>query len=372
MAFFSNRTYIELNSELKIGMTTLNTLVMVTIIMHTAFSLTGCLRSKDFQRSHIKLVFSLSLGSFLMGLFLALFIISGNLLVIITISRSRYLWSFTSKFVVNLAIADLALGLCLPYEALVILLPGLQFNRLGCLYSFCVIIFSSTASLLCLVITVFDRFLFVCYPFQYIIVMSNRLIYSLIALSWVYAFVLSHLPIFGWNAWQVGTQVLCFYQQAMTKTYIMIVALHFVVLSIVMFVLYALILQTARKQRRRIAAEQAQGRIQEPATNSEFLKNANSAKLMAVVFLCFSICWLPFCAIQLCLIVQLDFNVSIIGQFSVFLGIANSAMNPLIYAWKNQAYRQAFYHQICHRVSRRTFTPAVLQLTHHPQPSPNK
>lgn len=302
-------------------------------------------------------------------LLLSLFIICGNLLVILTISKSRHLWSVTSKFVVNLAIADLALGLCLPYEALVILLPGLQFNRLGCLYSFSVIIFSSTASLLCLVITVLDRFLSVCFPFQYFLVMSNRMIYSLMAISWTYAFVLSHLPIFGWDAWQIGTQMLCLYQQTMTKTYIMVVALHFIILSGVIFVLYVLILQTARKQRHRIAAEQAQGRNQQPLTNSQFLKNANSAKLMAVVFLSFSICWLPFCAIQLCLVYHFDFNLAIIGQFSVFLGIANSAMNPLIYAWKNLAYRQAFYKQICHRFSRRTSSHGVLQLSHHPDSS---
>lgn len=57
----------------------------------------------------------------------------------------------------------------------------------------------------------------------------------------------------------------------------------------------------------------------------------------------FSICWLPYFIVACVQIFSLiDYNSPILYKSAFSLAMANSGMNPLIYAWKNKNFRRAF------------------------------
>lgn len=65
--------------------------------------------------------------------------------------------------------------------------------------------------------------------------------------------------------------------------------------------------------------------------------------MVLLILGCFTICWLPYFIVACSQIYRLIENSSAVAYMAAFtLAMSNSAMNPLIYAWKNTAFRQAF------------------------------
>ena len=64
---------------------------------------------------------------------LTVVIVIGNLLVIFGIRRARNLWTVTNFFIVELAVADLLVGLSLPYEAYTFLSDLTYHNIYACI-----------------------------------------------------------------------------------------------------------------------------------------------------------------------------------------------------------------------------------------------
>lgn len=67
--------------------------------------------------------------------------------------------------------------------------------------------------------------------------------------------------------------------------------------------------------------------------------------MVILILGCFTICWLPYFAVACAQIFQFAANSSPIYYKATFsLAMANSGMNPIIYAWKNRTFRRAFIH----------------------------
>lgn len=65
--------------------------------------------------------------------------------------------------------------------------------------------------------------------------------------------------------------------------------------------------------------------------------------MVLLILGCFTICWLPYFIVACSQIYHLLENSSAVAYMAAFtLAMSNSAMNPLIYAWKNSNFRQAF------------------------------
>ena len=65
--------------------------------------------------------------------------------------------------------------------------------------------------------------------------------------------------------------------------------------------------------------------------------------MVLLILGCFTVCWLPYFIVSCAQIFKFIANSSpIIYKAAFSLAMSNSAMNPLIYAWKNTGFRRAF------------------------------
>lgn len=65
--------------------------------------------------------------------------------------------------------------------------------------------------------------------------------------------------------------------------------------------------------------------------------------MVLLILGCFTICWLPYFIVACSQIYRVIERSSAVAYMAAFtLAMSNSAMNPVIYAWKNSNFRQAF------------------------------
>lgn len=60
---------------------------------------------------------------------------------------------------------------------------------------------------------------------------------------------------------------------------------------------------------------------------------------------CFSVCWLPYFGVLIYkrIVIERNFRSHLLYEIAFTLAMANSGMNPIIYAWKNTSFRKAFW-----------------------------
>lgn len=57
---------------------------------------------------------------------------------------------------------------------------------------------------------------------------------------------------------------------------------------------------------------------------------------------CFSLCWLPYFIVACAQIFEIHHTTSLLYKAAFSLAMTNSALNPIIYSWKNSNFRRAF------------------------------
>lgn len=212
------------------------------------------------ENDTVSLVIKTNLSTFeivivLFQVTIMLFVLTGNILVLYAFTRFHHLQTSTGKFIANLAIADLCLGLTMPFQISFFFNPELNFMIGPCLLRFEMIIFTSTSSLLSLFFTVVDRYIAVLYPLRYQVIVSDKVTNILIGIVWNYAFVLAILPILGYNTFD--TAMLCAYELVMAKPYRLLVSLHFIIIPVIMFMVYSRVFLIAWSHKKKIFSEQA-------------------------------------------------------------------------------------------------------------------
>ncbi|XP_018784687.1 PREDICTED: octopamine receptor Oamb isoform X3 [Bactrocera latifrons] len=133
-------------------------------------------------------------------LFIILLVISGNSLVIAAVFCSNKLRSVTNYLIVNLAVADLLVGLTvLPFSAIWEVFKIWIFGDVWCRMWLAVDVWMCTASILNLCAISLDRYVAVTRPVAYPSIMSTKRAKSLIAGVWVLSFVICFPPLVGWK-----------------------------------------------------------------------------------------------------------------------------------------------------------------------------
>lgn len=265
-----------------------------------------------------------------------LFIMAGNLLVLTAILRFQTLQNITGIFVANLAFADLITGLQHPFQIAFFFFPDIERNKCACLLRYGIILFACNASTFSLVCTVVDRYIAIAFPLRYPNIMTKDIAYGLVIAIWAID-VCVLLPMFTVNNWE--TAPFCLYEFVMDKYYRACIHLSTLLFGLCMFCIYVRIFLIVRKHMRQIQNEAFPFQLGQMTQGA---KQMNT--VVSIVVLLFHIAWLPFCIIELTMleVENITKEKVQIANFLVFLGVLNSVVNPIVYAWKNKQYRRAF------------------------------
>nr|XP_040060702.1 adenosine receptor A1-like [Gasterosteus aculeatus aculeatus] len=278
----------------------------------------------------------------LLELLIAVSCCLGNALVILALWTSKSLHQPTFCLIVCLAVTDFLVGLvAIPLAVFVDSKVKTSFHV--CLFLCCVTILLTLVSVLCLMAIAVDRFLRVYIPLRYKRTITQRHSCLVVAACWLLAIPLSFAPMLGWNqngTMSVNPTIECKFIEVVPLSYLVYMSFflcNLIPLS-VMTVLYGYIFCTIRGNLREKPGERPQN------TSQNYLKKEKllAGSLSLVLFL-FALSWLP-----LHIMNTIDYfsGKHAVHEIAIYVGIllvhANSAVNPVVYAFKIKKIKTAY------------------------------
>ncbi|XP_071790561.1 histamine H2 receptor-like isoform X1 [Asterias amurensis] len=272
--------------------------------------------------------------------------IIGNALIILVMVFFKGMRSKTNMFITNLACADFGVSLlCMPFSLATVIHGDWGFGPVLCnINAFFEALFL-VASTHGLMVIALHKFFSLVMPLRRLI--NRRRAIYMIMYGWFIGFTCAIGPIVGLteNQYKPGTsQCGPKYPEKLTEKLIGIYvpAVGIVIPLLCLIITYSVIFKTIRSysQRLRKNTNMAEERI--------FNQQVRITVTLFIVFVAFFICWSPY-FIYSTLGLSMGFhNVpTILNVAAYWSGYTNSALNPLIYAWRTRSYRKAFKRIFC-------------------------
>ncbi|KAL2082175.1 hypothetical protein ACEWY4_021993 [Coilia grayii] len=304
-----------------------------------------------------ELLVSLNVPYVVAELVIAVLSTAGNLLVCVAVAINRRLRTVTNYFLVSLAVADVCVGaLAIPCAILTDL--GIPQHQLYlCLFMLSVLIMLTQSSIFSLLAVAIERYVAIFLPFRHQRIMTPRNALLIIVATWVLAFLIGLVPLMGWYR-QPAESGHCFFVLVVDMTYMVYFNFFACVLAplVAMFLIYARIFAVVKRQARRIAAERGavatdkEGGEGLAARTVQMKQEVRTATSVFLVLFLFAACWIPLhvinCFLLLCPTCPVPLPLLLTA---IILSHANSAVNPIVYAYKMKAFRLAFKAIFCCR-----------------------
>uniref|UniRef100_A0A672ID96 Histamine H2 receptor n=1 Tax=Salarias fasciatus TaxID=181472 RepID=A0A672ID96_SALFA len=301
-----------------------------------------------------------SIMNLILGVTLSLIIlltVGGNVLVCLAVCASRRLRCLTNCFIVSLAVTDLLLGLLvLPFSALLQFREEWPLGPVFCNFYISMDVMLCTASILTLLVISLDRYLAVTMPLRYASLVLPWRVAVAMASVWTVSVAVSFLPIqMGWNTVNGTVQNYgpgasekkCRFE--LNRPYVLTDSvLTFYLPLLTMCWTYLRILRIARAQAKRIIMA---------------LREHKATVTLAAVIGAFVVCWLPYFILFTVLGLKEHPDPSTEPEFTIvlWLGYANSAINPILYGALNRDFRSAYTQLLRCRWSAQTDQNLILQ-----------
>ncbi|XP_041724546.2 trace amine-associated receptor 13c-like [Coregonus clupeaformis] len=253
-----------------------------------------------------------------------------NILVIISISHFKQLHTPTNLLILSLAVADLLVGLIvIPVTTVAIIEPCWDFGEYFCVFQFYIAYLCTSLSMGNLVLISVDRYVAVCDPLLYHSKITITRIMCCISITWYCCIIYDAAIVKDFVNVQVPSRCLkeCFTVEGSVLGNIIDLVFTMVVPCSIIITLYLKIFVVARSQARKVFSKEAAS-VSGVKTVQANKSEKKAAKTLAIVVFNYLICWIPFLLINLffCMCDNLSL---IIG----FLPLANSLINPIIYAF---------------------------------------
>uniref|UniRef100_A0AAQ6IPK9 G-protein coupled receptors family 1 profile domain-containing protein n=1 Tax=Anabas testudineus TaxID=64144 RepID=A0AAQ6IPK9_ANATE len=268
----------------------------------------------------------------------------GNILVILAVWISKSLKQPTFCLIVSLAVVDFMVG-CVAIPLAVVVDGRVRTSFHSCLFISCVIILFTLVSVLTLVAIAVDRYLRVYIPLRYKRTVTQRHSLLAVAACWLVAVILSFAPMPGWYNREtlsnsVNSTIVCQFITVIPMSYLVYFNFFLCNLSplLVMTVLYGFVFCTIR------------GNLQQKPENRKRIQSENYLKKekqlagsLSLVLALFALSWLPL-HIMNCIAYFYGPNDVPTKAFHVgiLLSHGNSAVNPVVYAFKIQKIKTAY------------------------------
>ncbi|XP_031981195.1 histamine H2 receptor isoform X2 [Corvus moneduloides] len=270
----------------------------------------------------------------------------GNIIVCLAVTLDRRLRSLTNCIIVSLAITDLLVGLLvLPFSAFYELTKEWPFGSVLCNIYTSLDVMLCTASILNLFMISLDRYFAITTPLRYRQVVTPSRVAVGLGVIWTVSLMVSFLPIhLGWNTNGTAVQNTgpCNKECTLEVNFVyglVDALLTFYIPLVIMCITYYRILKIAREQAKRI--NHMWGNI----STLPMVKEHKATVTLAVVLGAFIVCWFPYFTMFTYRGVWGDSRVKGTPMSIVlWLGYANSALNPILYGTLNRDFRVAYQH----------------------------
>ncbi|KAA0707892.1 Adenosine receptor A1 [Triplophysa tibetana] len=295
-------------------------------------------------RARMTDVLSLYIG---MEVLIALSSVTGNVMVVWAVRINRTLRDTTIYFIVSLALADIAVGALVIPLAITISI-GLKTHFYSCLLVACIVLVLTQSSILALLAIAIDRYLRVKIPMSYKRVVTPRRAGTAVVLSWMVAIIVGLTPMLGWNNLEklreanetLGTNLLitCKFENVISMEYMVYFNFFGWVLPPLVFMLliYAEIFYMIHRQlNKKVTANQ-----RDPTRY--YGKELKLAKSLALVLFLFAVSWLPLHVLNCITLFCPTCDNSTLLYIAILLSHGNSVVNPIVYAFRIEKFRNAF------------------------------
>ncbi|KAK2163261.1 hypothetical protein LSH36_83g06053 [Paralvinella palmiformis] len=262
----------------------------------------------------------------------------GNGAVIAAVVTRHQLQNVTNYFVASLAAADFFVGV-FAIPCAVVSFVGLRQSYGSCALVNVVIIILTQISMFGLCAVAVERFVAIKYPYRYANSCTVKLCAATIGTIWLTGVVVGVIPLLVFDT-AAAYDGRCAFTAVIDMRHVVYV--HFFVSLLIpltfMFFIYWYIFHVVRQQVHRIAALRQMS--VDDGGQAAFRKDAKAAKWFAVVILFFVISWFP---------LDIMNAVTLYGGPTcqpcllpaIILSHANSAINPILYAFANSKFKAA-------------------------------
>ncbi len=268
---------------------------------------------------------------------LSLGICLGNGLIIAAFIRIWKLLTLSNYLILQLALADFALGCGLLYTVVTMVFRKPMLTHNLCALSHAIYLFPGIASLVGMFVITCNRYIaIVHHPLTYHVTPSRIYYVMHTLIIWIPSAILGFLLPMMWHNVCPSE---CMFTRIMTTSYLKYVfMLLFVLLAFPMTALYAHILVTTKNHMRNIShnadqPQEPQGQRQECVCSK---KQMMIVKACLLLFTTFYISWLPFLVTLGILLYsgQLEQDSKMAQHFTMCLIPINSLANPVIYGYR--------------------------------------
>ncbi|KAK2706405.1 dopamine D2-like receptor [Artemia franciscana] len=191
----------------------------------------------------------------LLLLFLPIFTVFGNLLVILAVFRERSLKSATNYFIVSLAVADCLVAIAaMPFNVYVLVNGDWELPTIICDFYIAMDVICSTSSIFNLVAISIDRYIAITRPLSYARHRDNRRVYLTIVLVWIISIAIGMPITLGLNETDDRKHTLCTFYNADFIIYSSLSS--FYIPCIIMVFLYHRIFKAIRKRAKNAVKKQ--------------------------------------------------------------------------------------------------------------------
>ncbi|XP_038059201.1 histamine H2 receptor-like isoform X1 [Patiria miniata] len=272
--------------------------------------------------------------------------IIGNSLIILTIVFFKGMRSKTNLFITNLACADLGVSvLCMPFSLLTVIQGDWTFGPALCnanAFFEALFLVASTHGLMAIALHKFSSLVL---PLRRLVNLRRAI--CMVAFAWFIGLTCAIGPLIGLteNVYKPGTsQCGPKYPEKISEKLIgFYVPLVGIVIPLTCLIIaYSVIFNTIRKYSRRLRSHTNM------TEDKIFHQQKRITITLFIVFVAFFICWTPY-FVYSCLGFSLGFHriPTILNVVAYWSGYTNSALNPIIYAWRAKSYRKAFKKIFC-------------------------
>ncbi|XP_006784500.1 adenosine receptor A1-like [Neolamprologus brichardi] len=281
-----------------------------------------------------------------MEVVIALSSVIGNVMVVWAVRINRSLRDTTFCFIVSLALADIAVGALVIPLAITISID-LKTHFYSCLLVACTVLVLTQSSILALLAIAIDRYLRVKIPMSYKRVVTPRRAGTAVLLCWLVSIIVGLTPMLGWNNLQQlrkngslknDTLVVCKFETVISMDYMVYFNFFGWVLPplLLMLAIYVEIFYMIHKQlNKKVTASHTDPR-------RYFGKELKLAKSLALVLFLFAVSWLPLHILNCITLFCPGYHEVGFIYIAIILSHGNSAVNPIVYAFRIKKFRTAF------------------------------